>query len=231
MKRNLGFILIGLFLAACMTAQEPPTERELEVETLSLSEVYGYPPKVAATLKVQLGVCERLETQQRFIDEVKAFQLEVIGFYTGSGDAECTEVREYTETVVLDIAYSGQHNVVAGGKRAVFTVPSNYEPETVAAAIESLDVVLRETDPVQVVAYINSYYGGCDDAFKEVSQRRKGDTFFISVMVLAFAPPEVSVCPPVVIPFTERVTLETTDLTPGSYKVDVNGVVESFTFP
>lgn len=232
MKRSLGVLLIGLMLAACTGAQTPFAERELEVETITVSEVYGSPPKVAVVLEVQLGACELLETQQLFIGETKTFRIEVVGFDRGSVDAECTEVRAYTETVILEaFTDSGRYNVVAGGKRAGFTVPAAYEPETVAAAIESVDVVLRETDPVQVVVYVNGYYGGCDDAFKTASQRREGDTFFVAVRVLAPEPPEVPVCPPVAFPFTEPVVLETVGLAPGTYTVDVNGVVKRFQLP
>lgn len=232
MKRSLGLTLVALFLAACMTAQELPTERELEVDILTVSEVYGSPPKVAVPLRVQLGACEQLETRQRFLAEAKTFQLEVIGLPTDSADAECGTAQEYTETVILkDIFESGTYNVVAGEERATFTVPSDYEPETVAAAIQSVDVVLRETDPVQVVVYVNSYYGGCDDSYKDVSQRREGNMFFVDVSVLAFPPPEVPPCPPVEFSFTEQVTLETTDLAPGTYEVNVNGTVETFTLP
>ncbi len=103
MKRNLKFELIGLFLASCMEIQEPLPERELKVETLTLSEVYGSgsPPKVAAVLEVQLGACEQVDVEQRLVN--KRFELKVIGFRTNSPGADCTEAaQEYTETVILE---------------------------------------------------------------------------------------------------------------------------------
>lgn len=230
MKRNLGFLLIGLFLAACMTAQEPLAERELEVATLTLSEVYGSPPKVAVVLEVSSVACEQVEVQQRLVD--KTFRLKVIGFRTDARDAECMEAaQEHTETVILEGLFeSGAYNVVAGDERATFTVPPDYEPKTVEAGIDSVDMVVRESNPLEVVAYIN-YNGGCDDLYKDILQRREGDTFFITVFVASQEPPAVAPCPPIEIPVTERVELETQNLPPGIYKVDVNGVVETFTLP
>lgn len=210
MKRNLGFLLVGLFLAACMTVQEPLAERELEVATLTLSEVYGSPPKVAAVLEVSSIACEQVEVQQRLVD--KTFRLKVVGFRTDSRDAECMEVaQEYTETVILEGLFSGTYNVVAGKERATFTVPSDYEPKTVEAGIDSVDVVVRETNPLEVVAYIN-YNGGCDDLYKDILQRREGDTFFVTVFVASQEPPAAAPCPPIEIPVTERVELETQNL-------------------
>lgn len=231
MKRNLGFLLVGLFLAACMTAQEPLAERELEVAKLTLSEVYGSPPKVAVVLEVSSVACEQVEVQQRLVD--KTFRLKVIGFRTDARDAECMEAaQEHTETVILEGLFeSGAYNVVAGDERATFTVPPDYEPETVEAGIDSVDVVVRESNPLGVVAYVSSFYGGCYNFYKSVSQRREGDTFFVAVLVLAPEPPEVLPCPPTVEPFTERVELETQNLPPGVYKVDINGVVKTFILP
>lgn len=230
MKHNLGFMLIGLFLAACMTAEEPLPERELKVETLTLSEVYGSPPKVAVVLEVLSVACEQVDVEQRLVD--KTFRLKVVGFRTDSQDAECTAAaQEYTETVILEELFeSGTYNVIAGEEHATFTVPSDYEPETVEVRIQSVDVVLRETDPVEVVIYIN-YNGGCNDLYKDISQRREGDTFFVSVFVSSQEPPDIPTCPPVEILVTERLTLETTDLAPGTYKANVNGIVKTFTLP
>lgn len=229
-SRRLLLFFVFLLLSGCSGTQGTYEEREVAVEALTLSEVYGSPPKVAATLTGWTGVCERLETRQR--REGKTFYLSVVGIYEGPADAVCPAVaREYEQVVILEPFESGVYTVTAGDERATFTLPSDYGPETVRAGIESVDLLVPESNPVEAVLYINSYYGGCDDVYKDVTQRREGNVFFVDVFVLASEPPEVPPCPPIAIPFTERVTLSVQDLTPGTYKVNVNGVVESFTLP
>jgi len=134
--------------------------------------------------------------------------------------------------VILELFESGVYTVVAGDKRATFGLPTDYEPKTVRADIESVDLFPPGSNPAEVVLYVNSYYGGCDDAYKDVVQRREGNVFFVDVFVLAPEPPEVPPCP------HNRYSVYRTgdaiqckDLLPASIKVDVNGVVESFTLP
>lgn len=230
MQRFPVFILICSFLLLPSCARSVYQEQELTVETLTLSEVYGSPPKVVATLKGWTGVCERLEVRQRL--EQKTFSLSVFAIYEGPADAGCPALaQEYTQTLILDATIGpGVYTVVAGDERATFEIPADYQPEMTEPRIEAVDIVLRETFPVQVVAYI-TYDRGCDPTpFVDILQRREGDTYFISVR-LDKIPQELVTCPPIKYPVTEQVTLETTDLEPGTYTVNVNGVVKSLELP
>lgn len=158
--------------------------------------------------------------------------MSVVGIYEGPADAECPAIaEEYTQRVTLDLEglEAGTYTVRAGDKSATFILPSA-ERRTVEATIENVDVVLRESDPVQVVVYVNSYYSGCT-TFSSVSQRRDMDTFFITVLVSAPILPGEPTCPPTEYPFTEQVVLETTGLDAGDYVVSVNGVQKTFTLP
>lgn len=228
MKRSLTLIACLGLLCGC--AQSVYQEHELAVETLTLSEVYSNPPKVAAVLTGWTGVCERLEVRKSLLD--KTFRLKVLSIYEGPADAACPAMaQEYSQTVILDgIVSEGVYNVLAGDKQEAFEIPADYKPETVEASIKTVDILLREMFPVQVVAYI-TYERGCDPTpYVDISQRREGNTFFISVRISTL-PPEVPACPPVEYPVTEQVTLETQNLAPGTYTVNVNGVVKRFDLP
>ncbi len=230
MRRNAALISVALLFLLSSCSQIVYREQELAVETLTLSEVYGSPPKVVATLKGWTGVCERLEVQKRLLD--KTFQLKVISIYEGPADAECPALaQEYIQTVILDgIASEGVYTVTAGDKQATFEIPADYQPETVEAPIKSVDVVFRESFPVQVVAYI-TYDRGCDPTpYITISQRFVGSTFFVSVLQ-GTIPPILGTCPPTTYPVTEQVTLETQNLSPGTYEVEVNDFKTSFEMP
>jgi hypothetical protein len=230
MKRacpSLLFIAL-LFLSGCVGTPDVYRENPVGVETLTLGEVQENPKQITATLTGYTGVCERLETRQR--REGRTFYLSVVGIYEGPADAACPAVaREYTQTVTLDLEglEAGVYTVSAGDKSDTFILLAG-ERVTYAATVDSVEVALLESYPVQVVVTAR---GSLRSGFEEmagVSQRFEDDTFFVAV--LGSFPPGIA-CTPVAPPFTERVTLTTADLAPGTYKANVNGVVETFTFP
>lgn len=232
MRQGYGLKAAAVLLAlpGCMSTQVRDEEREVPVETLMLSELYDYPPKVVATLTGWTGTCEHIETWERLID--KTFTLRVVGFYISPAAGECPAVaQEYNEIIILDeMVEPGAYTVVAGDKRANFTYPENYVSAKVEVSIKSVDIAVQESFPVQVVAHI-IYRSGCDPTvYKDVHQRREGNTFFVTVQQ-GTTPPELPPCPPVEILLTESVTLQTQDLEPGTYEVNVNGVVKTFTLP
>jgi hypothetical protein len=190
----------------------------------------SYPVQVVVTARGSLrsGCEEMAGVSQRFEDDT--FFVTVLGSFP-PGIACTPEAPPFSETVTLETQglSPGTYKVDVNGVVETFTLPAG-ERRTVEATIENVDVVLRESDPLQVVVYIDSYYGGCT-TFSSVSQRRDRDTFFITVLVSGPILPGEPTCPPTEYPFTEQVVLETNDLPPGTYKVNVNGVVETFTFP
>ncbi len=161
------FAPLLLALVGCAGAGNIYQETPVGVETLVLGEVQESPRQIAATLTGYSGVCERLEARQR--REGATFFLNVVGIYEGPADASCPAIaREYTLEVTLELTglQPGSYTVRAGELTESFTLTD--EQRTVPAQVEAVDIVLRESYPVQVVAYINSYFGGCD-TFKEVS--------------------------------------------------------------
>lgn len=231
MGRGYGCLALAvLFLCGCSSPEASGGERELPVEALSLSELYDHPPKVVATLTVLPNTCEHLERRRLFFD--KTFTLGIVGFKDRPADAECPAVAQaYDDVVILDeMSEPGEYTVVAGERRATFVYPEPYVPETALVPVRSVDVALQESFPAGVVAHI-VFASGCDpEVYKEVTQRREGDTFFVTVRQ-GTTPPELPPCPPVETLLTESVTLTTDGLEPGTYEVNVNGVVKSFTLP
>lgn len=180
MKRacpSLLFIAL-LFLSGCLETQNNYEEHEVAVETLTLSEVYGSPPKVAVVLTGWTGVCERLETRQRLAG--KTFYLSVVGIYEGPADAACPAVaREYTETVTLGLEglEPGTYTVRAGDKSETFVLPSD-ERVTYAATVDSVEVALLESYPVQVVVTASGSLGSGCVRIESITQHREADTLF-----------------------------------------------------
>lgn len=223
---SLPLLAMLLFLTGCVGAHDIYQENPVGVETLTLGEVQESPRQVVATLTGYTGVCERLETRQRLED--RTFYLSVVGIYEGPADAECPAIaQEYTQRVTLELYgfEPGVYTVRANSLSQTFAVPAQAIRE---ALVDRVVVALLESDPVQVVVTAEGSLGsGCQE-IGEITQRFEDDTFFVTVLAVS---PWAFDCTPVAPPFSERVMLETADLALGTYKVNVNGVVESFTLP
>jgi hypothetical protein len=172
--------------------------------------------------------CRSLETRQRLEAEEKTFYLSVVGIYEGPANAECPAIaQEYTQRVTLELEglEAGIYTVRAGELVRTFSAPAE---TTFEVSVETLEIALLESYPVQVVVTASGHFrSGCEE-IAGISQRLEGDTFFVTILGKA---PWAAVCTPDAPPFHERIALQTTDLPPGTYKVNVNGVIESFTFP
>ena len=226
MRRYLIFVAFGVgLLSGC--ASTVPREDEITVGTLTLSLLQKYPASIEATLTGWSGVCERLEVQQRLTG--KTFELSVVGITEVSPETECPAVARYTEKTKIEFhRYNLEptiYTVTAGLLEKTFSVPAD---DTYEASVDTVEVALLESEPVQVVATASgSLRSGCE-AIGSILQRLRDKTFFVEVFVTA---PWGEACTPIAPPFIEKVTLETDDLEPGLYEVNVNGVVKSFTLP
>lgn len=200
-----------LFLLSCLGAPNIYQEHPVGVDTLTLGEVQESPPQVVATLKGYTGVCERLETRQRLEAEAKTFHLNVVGIYEGPANAECPALtQEYTRRMTLELYgfEPGVYTVRAGSLSQMFSVPAE---TTFEVSVETLEVALLESYPVQVVVTASGHLrSGCEE-IAGISQRLEGDTFFVTILGKA---PWAFDCTPVAPPFPERITLQTIDLAP-----------------
>ncbi len=95
------------------------------------------------------------------------------------------------------------------------------------AHIEGVEVFMLESFPVQVHVYIAGLLQDSCTTLDAVTQERSGNIFWIRVTTVR---PTDALCADKVTPFEERVALDVYGLPAGTYRVDVHGVEETFTF-
>ncbi|GIK40970.1 MAG: hypothetical protein BroJett011_48030 [Chloroflexota bacterium] len=96
------------------------------------------------------------------------------------------------------------------------------------AAVESIEVRLVESFPVQVQMVAR---GSLPDSCTEIDQaliERNGNTFQGRLTTRSRTD---QMCAQAVVPFEEVIPLDVSGLPPGQYTVNVNGLVDSFTLP
>jgi hypothetical protein len=95
------------------------------------------------------------------------------------------------------------------------------EMETGEAKIESVQATIMESSPLMVVVQITgSFPDGCTQ-ISRMSQTVDGTTIKITVFT---ARPKDMACTDVITQFEQKLPLDTTELQPGTYTIDVNGV-------
>lgn len=94
------------------------------------------------------------------------------------------------------------------------------------ALVEGVSIAILESFPVQVqVTAVGSLRSGCEEIY-DVLASREENTFTV---IMNAAAPKDAVCTKVLRPFEETFALDVMGLPAGTYTVDVNGVVETFT--
>jgi len=94
------------------------------------------------------------------------------------------------------------------------------------APIDSVDMMILESFPVQVhVIAHGEFPDGCTKIGK-VTTKKVGNSFFVSITSIR---PKDADCTQVVIPFDETIPLNAEGLKAGTYGVSVNGVTTQFT--
>lgn len=97
---------------------------------------------------------------------------------------------------------------------------------TGSANVDTIDVMLLESFPVQVrVAASGQLSDGCTQ-IDETSVELIEDTFNVSITTKR---PKDAICTQALVPFEETVNLPVDGLAEGTYTVDVNGVADTFT--
>lgn len=100
------------------------------------------------------------------------------------------------------------------------------QPERGQAMVESVDVLLMESFPVQISVIARGQLpDGCTQ-IDEVITQQSGDTFRIAVTTVRL--PD-QVCTQALVPFEQTIALDAVGLEAGTYNVSVNGVTSSFT--
>lgn len=100
--------------------------------------------------------------------------------------------------------------------------------QTDEAIVESIQVQILESYPVQVQAVIRGQLPDACTYIASVTQQREGTTFRVR-MITARNPNQL--CAQVLTPFEQVVRLDVAGLPPGNYEVRVNDVVTPFQLP
>ncbi len=93
------------------------------------------------------------------------------------------------------------------------------------ANVESIQVMIMESFPVQVHVIAEGYLpSGCTE-INEITTEREGDIFNIKISTKS---PKDALCTQAIVPFSKTIPLEVQGLKAGNYTVNVNGVTGSF---
>lgn len=109
--------------------------------------------------------------------------------------------------------------------------PTKPKPPTASgsqgeAKVDSVQIVLLESFPVQARVEIKGYLPDACTKVEQVIAEREGSTFRIR---LTTSRPAEAVCAQMLTPFEESVALDVVGLPAGTYIVDVQGVQDTFT--
>jgi inhibitor of cysteine peptidase len=108
----------------------------------------------------------------------------------------------------------------------VFSNPSGETFTHGLAHIDRIEIFLLESFPVQVHVHISGLLQDSCTARDDMTQWRSGNTFFVRITTIR---PTDAICADMVTPFEERLALDVYGVPAGTYRVDVNGVQETFT--
>ena len=95
------------------------------------------------------------------------------------------------------------------------------------AQIESIDVQVLESMPVQVHVVAHGFVGdGCTEIY-QITKKREESAFFITITTRR---PADAICTQIAKMFDEMISLDVQNLPAGRYSVDVNGMTKTFEF-
>ena len=97
---------------------------------------------------------------------------------------------------------------------------------TGTAQIETIDLLILESFPVQVHAKVTGYLGDGCTTLGEITQVREENTFEVTITT---SRPAEAICTQQLVGFEETIPLDVAGLPAGTYTVDINGVTETFT--
>ena len=100
------------------------------------------------------------------------------------------------------------------------------EPEVREATVESIEVLVLESFPVQVNVIASGTLPDACTTLNEPTPRLEGNTFVVNLTATRL--PE-EVCSQAIVPFDKVISLDVDGLSAGTYTVSVNGVTGTFT--
>lgn len=106
------------------------------------------------------------------------------------------------------------------------TEPSKGDLLIDAATVESIQINVMESFPVQVSVTVGGYLGDGCTGLGDITTEREGDTFLITITTER---PADAICTQQLVGFEETVSLDVVGLEAGTYTVNANGVTDTFT--
>lgn len=100
------------------------------------------------------------------------------------------------------------------------------ETEPTQAYVDSVEVVILESFPVQVQVHIKGHFSNGCGQLGDIKTERNGNVFNVKVQG---EQPVGAICTQALKPFEEQIGLDVLGLKKGTYTVDVNGVKKDFT--
>lgn len=97
---------------------------------------------------------------------------------------------------------------------------------TGTAQIETVEILMLESFPVQINVHVTGWLGDGCTTLGEITQVREENTFKIS---LPTQRPADAICTQQLVGFEQTLPLDVAGLPKGTYTVDVNGVTQTFT--
>ncbi|MGB1249687.1 MAG: NBR1-Ig-like domain-containing protein, partial [Candidatus Promineifilaceae bacterium] len=101
-------------------------------------------------------------------------------------------------------------------------------PIEALASINSAELNILETFPVQVILVVRGQFINDCTVIDRVDQAQGGNTFAVEVIALSPSPVNAT-CLPVPTEYEQQVPLDVADLRAGTYAVNVNGNIQTFT--
>jgi inhibitor of cysteine peptidase len=106
------------------------------------------------------------------------------------------------------------------------STPSGSQTIIGLALIESIEILILESFPVQVHVRVKGILGDSCTTLHQITQTRVENTFTITITTTR---PANVVCADIITRFEERIALDVYGLPAGTYAVDVNSVRDTFT--
>ena len=101
--------------------------------------------------------------------------------------------------------------------------PKNFKYEL--AQLDSIELVIMESFPIKINLEIKGNFSDGCTSIDQIIQDRADNTFLVKITTKREAD---AFCTQVIVPFSQTIPLEVMGLPAGTYAVDANGLVETF---
>lgn len=228
-----------------------PTQKDIDIADIDILIMESFPIQVAVIVRGHLhdGCTEIDAIHQTFDADTGTFSIEITT--VRDADALCTQaLAPFEERVSLDVhgLAAGTYTVNVNGVVGTFTLEVDNvldseddgagPPELVLpvdgsltrgmADVEEIEVLIPDSPPAQLAVIVRGHLrDGCTeiDAIRQTFDADT-DTFSIDITTVRDAD---AMCTLALVPFEERVSLDAGPLPAGTYTVNVNGIIDTFT--